>query len=190
MKNMQHLAVAGLVASALAFALPGSAQNARGELSHDDTKFLQKAAGDGLAEVQMGELAQHKAMREEVRQFGARRVADHGKANEQLKSIAAAHGVQVPSSLDREHEREMNKLSKLIGGDFDRAYMSHMLKDHKKDVSEFRKHAKAKQQNDVTRFAAATLPTLESHLEMARATHDIAQDAKRFGDRASGSTKP
>jgi hypothetical protein len=64
------------------------------------------------------------------------------------------------------------------------------VSDHHKDVREFRKRANAKQQNDVTRFAAATLPVLESHLEMARSTSDIAQDAKRAGDRVTGSTKP
>jgi putative membrane protein len=98
--------------------------------------------------------------------------------------------VQVPTALDRKHESEMNKLSGLIGGDFDRAYMSRMLKDHREDVSEFRKRARAKEQNDVTRFAAATLPVLETHLTMAQATNDIAQAPRRAGDRETGSTKP
>ena len=84
----------------------------------------------------------------------------------------------------------MNKLSQLIGGDFDRAYMSRMVSDHRKDVREFRKRANAKSQTDATRFAASTLPVLESHLAAARATNDIAQAPKRTGDRQTGSTKP
>jgi len=190
MKNIHHLLVAAFVGGGLAFALPGVAQDAKSDLPRADVKFLQKAAQDGLAEVQLGQLAQNKALREEVRQFGARMAQDHGKANEQLKSIAASHGVQVATTLDRHHEREMNRLAELIGGEFDRAYMSRMLDDHRKDVSQFRKRAKAKKQNDVTRFAAATLPVLESHLAMARATNDVAQAPKRTGDREMGSRKP
>ncbi|HZZ95046.1 MAG TPA: DUF4142 domain-containing protein [Usitatibacter sp.] len=190
MNNIPHLMAAALVATALSFALPGAAENAAGELPRADVKFLQKAAVDGLAEVELARLAQHKAMRDEVRQFANRMVDDHSKANEQLKAIASSHGVQVPAAIDRRHEREMNKLSQLIGGDFDRAYMSRMLSEHRKDVKEFRKRANAKKQDDVTRFAAATLPVLESHLDMARATYDIAQDPKRYGNRQAGSTKP
>ena len=190
MKNIPHLLVAALVGGGLAFAVPGLAQDSKADLPRADVKFLQKAAQDGLAEVQLGQLAQHKALRDEVRQFAARMVQDHGKTNEQLRSIAASHDVKLPASLDRHHEREMNRLSELIGGDFDRAYMSRMLDDHRKDVSQFRKRAKAKKQNDATQFAAATLPVLESHLEMARATNDIAQAPKRTGDRETGSRKP
>jgi putative membrane protein len=189
MNNAHHLLAAGLLAAALSFALPGIAQNGS-DLSGADVKFLQKAAEDGLAEVQLAQLAEHKALRDEVRQFAQRMASDHAKANEQLKSIAAAHHVDVPAVLDRRHEREMTKLSQLVGGDFDRAYMSRMVTEHRKDVREFRKRANAKNPSDATRFAAATLPVLESHLEMARATNDIAQGPKRTGDRQTGSTKP
>src|SRR6478609_4626509 len=111
MKNFHHLIVAALVGCGLAFALPGVAQDSKSDLPRADVKFLRKAAQDGLAEVQLGQLAQDKAMRDEVRQFASRMVQDHGKANEQLKSIRATHAVQVPTTLDRHHEREMNRLA-------------------------------------------------------------------------------
>jgi len=189
MKNIHHLVAGALVASGLAWALPLAAQKS-GDLSHADTEFAQKAAEDGLAEVSLAQLAQQKALREEVREFAKRMADDHAKANAELKDIAARHNIQVASTLDRHHEREMNKLSSLIGGDFDRAYMSRMVREHRKDVKEFRKRANAKQQDDVTRFAAATLPTLETHLRMAQATNDIAQGPKRTADRETGSSKP
>jgi putative membrane protein len=162
------------------------------ELSRSDARFLQRAAADGLAEVQLGQLAQQKGLREEVKQFGKLMVVDHTKANQQAQAIAQAHNVQLPTTLDKKHERELKKLSgdKLVGPDFDREYMAKMVSDHRKDVSQFRKRANAKTQTDVTRFAAATLPTLVSHLESARATNDLAQAGKRTGERATGSTKP
>jgi putative membrane protein len=68
--------------------------------------------------------------------------------------------------------------------------MKRMLKDHEEDVEDFRKQAKADKPNDVNRFAAKTLPTLEQHLTMARATYDIANSGKRSGERETGSRKP
>jgi putative membrane protein len=158
-------------------------------LPRGDAKFLQKAAMDGLAEVELGRLAQQKAVHAEVKQFAARMVEDHGKANQELTRVASTNGVTLPTTLDKKHQKDVDKLSKLIGPDFDREYMKHMLKDHRKDVKEFREHAKSRKPNDATRFAAATLPTLESHLLAAQATNDIAQGSKRTGDRETGSTK-
>ena len=45
--------------------------------------------------------------------------------------------------------------------------MKDMVKDHKKDVSDFRRESKSAQDPDVKKFAADTLPTLEDHLKQA-----------------------
>lgn len=44
-----------------------------------------------------------------------------------------------------------------------------MLSDHKKDVSEFEKQSTRGTDPDLKAFAAKTLPTLQEHLQMARA---------------------
>jgi putative membrane protein len=128
-------------------------------------------------------------MRDEVKQFATRMVEDHAKANEDLKKVAAAHNVQLPAALDKKHQKEMDRLQKLVGPEFDYAYMKLMVNEHKKDVKEFRKHAKSRKPNDVTAFAAATLPTLQSHLQAAEATYDIAAASKRTGQRETGSSR-
>ena len=173
----------------LGLAMGAFAQKTDTSLPRGDAKFMQKAAADGIAEVELGKLAQQKAVREEVKQFATRMVEDHGKANEELKKIAAANNVQLPAEIERKHQKELEKLQKLVGPDFDRAYMKLMVKEHKHDVKEFREHAKSRKPNDVTKFAAATLPVLETHLESALATYDIVEAPKRTGDRKTGSTK-
>ena len=177
-----------LIAGAASLAFAASAFAAQ-TLSHRDVKFMQKAAADGLAEVELGKLAQQKALREEVQQFASRMVEDHTNANAELKTIAKANGVELPGAIDRKHQKLMDKLSKLSGGDFDREYMEHMVRDHKHDVREFRELAKAKEASPVKAFAANTLPTLEGHLVMAQKTNDIALAAKRSGSREVGSKR-
>jgi Predicted outer membrane protein len=160
-----------------------------GSVSSGDRKFMQKAASDGMAEVQLGTLAKDKAASDEVKSFASRMVTDHGKANDQLKSLAASKGVDLPADTDKDHKKKMDKLGKLTGPDFDRAYMKDMVSDHKKDVSAFRKEAKGAKDADVKGFASQTLPTLEEHLAMAHKTSDVVQGSKRTGNRETGSTK-
>ena len=171
------------------FSLAFGAAAAGGSLPKKDAKFMQEAAADGLAEVELGKLAQQKAVHAEVQQFAARMVEDHTNANAELKTIASQNGVELPTAPDRRHAKLMEKLDKMVGGDFDREYMEHMVRDHKHDVKEFRREAKRKDDGPVKTFAANTLPTLEEHLEMAEKTSDIARAPKLAGDREVGSKR-
>lgn len=184
----RYLAVlAALLLGAAGFAF---AQDATRTLSAGETRFLQKAAADGLAEVELGTLAQEKAMRDEVRQFAARMVADHRKANESLMEIAGAKRVQLPTQPDARHRRHAERLRKLSGPDFDRAYMKLMLDDHKDAVKDFERQTRSARDSDVRDFASRTLLTLRDHLGAARGTYDATLGTKRTGDRETGSKKP
>lgn len=168
---------------------PGKKTDSNGALSSGDRKFMEKAARDGLAEVQLGQLAKDRGMSDEVKSFANRMVTDHGKANDELKSLAASKGVTLPTETDKSHQKKAEKLAKLQGPDFDRAYMKDMVKDHKHDVGDFRKKAKNAKDADLQKFAQSTLPTLEEHLAMAQKTNDVVQGSKRTGNRETGSTK-
>lgn len=174
------------LAAALTVSLAALADHAT--LGRSDAKFIEKAATGGRAEVELGKLAQQKAMREEVKEFATRMVEDHGKANAELEKIASANNVKVPADVDKKTRKEIDKLSRLVGGDFDRAYMKRMVKDHKEDVEDFRKEARSKQATEARAFAQDTLPTLEEHLAMAEKTYDVADAIKRSGNREAGST--
>jgi putative membrane protein len=145
---------------------------ASGKLAGADQKFLHRAAVGGMAEVELGQLAQQKAESDAVKQFGARMVQDHGKANDELKQLAGSKGATLPGSPDNKHEQEKQKLEKLSGAAFDRAYMKRMLDDHRKDVSQFRAEARSAKDADVKGFASKTLPTLEEHLKLAQSINN------------------
>lgn len=141
-----------------------------GGLSAEDKAFVTKAGQGGLAEVKLGQLAQQNASDPAVKQFGQRMVDDHGKANDQLKSLAEQKGVTVPTDLDAKDKATYNRLSGMKGAAFDRAYMNDMVKDHTKDVAEFRKESKSAKDSDLKNFASQTLPTLQDHLKQAKST--------------------
>ncbi len=141
-------------------------------LAKEDKKFLNDAANGGMMEVQLGQLAEQKATSPDVKNFGARMVTDHGKANDELKKIAGQKGATLPGKLESKLKSNVERLTKLSGGDFDKKYMHEMVKDHTKDVAEFRDATTKVKDPDLSAFAAKTLPTLEDHLKQAK---DIAQ---------------
>jgi putative membrane protein len=138
------------------------------QLSSADQNFVKKAAAGGMAEVELGKLATEKASSDDVKKFGQRMVDDHSKANDQLKQLASQKGITLPSDLDPKDKALKDRLSKLSGSEFDRAYMKNMVRDHTKDVAEFRKESTSAKDSDLKKFASQTLPTLEDHLKEAK----------------------
>jgi len=155
-------------------------------LSSSDRNFIMKAAQGGMAEVELGQLASQRASDPQVKQFAERMVADHGKANDQLKQIASSKNVTLPTDVPAAEKRERDRLAKLNGAQFDREYMSHMTSDHKKDTSLFRSAAKSAKDSEIKQFASTTLPTLEEHLQMAQSiTKSTKSSANKNGKTSS-----
>jgi putative membrane protein len=109
-----------------------------GQAAMKDKMFLRKAAQGGMAEVKLGQLAVQKGSSEDVKSFGQKMVDDHTKLNNDMAPIADSMGVRLPKDLSKEDQAEYDKLSALSGNDFDMEYLSFMVKDHHKDLREFR----------------------------------------------------
>jgi putative membrane protein len=134
----------------------------------DDKKFAKDAAMGGLYEVEAGKVAAEKGGTDGVKKFGQKMVDDHSKANDQLKEILSKESIDVPTSLDSKHQSRLDKLSKLSGPAFDKAYIKDQLKDHEKDVNDFQAEAQNGHDPNIKQFATATLPTLQEHLSLAK----------------------
>ena len=172
-KRATLMTIAGLAlalgggASFAAEAIFGNDKDQRGQLSERDYRFVKEAARGGTSEVELGELAKQKGASEAVKNFGDRMVKDHKKVNDELKEIAAKKGATIPADLTRTEKSHMEKLQKANGAEFDRDYAAHMVKDHRKDVKEFKDAAEDVKDPDLKAFAQKTVPALEEHLRMA-----------------------
>jgi len=135
----------------------------------DVADFAVKAAGGGIMEVELGKLAQQKAVSQRVKDFGAMMEKDHSQAGDELKQLATSKNIAIPGTADDKTKKTMDDLTKKSGKDFDKAYMNMMLDDHKTDIKEFRKAAADLKDTEVKNFASKTLPTLQKHLDSAMA---------------------
>jgi putative membrane protein len=148
----------------------GGEQGTKGEKTAD-AAFAMAAAEGGLAEVELGRLAKEHASSADVKKFADRMVEDHGKANDELAGILKPKGITAPTALKGKEKSNYDRLAKLNGAAFDRAYMADMVKDHEKDVKEFERESTSGKDPDLKAFADRTLPTLQDHLKMARETN-------------------
>jgi putative membrane protein len=133
-----------------------------------DAHFAKEAAQGGMAEVKLGQLAQEKGNNESVKGFGKRMVDDHSKAGDKLKEIASRESVTLPTDISAKDQATYDRLSKLNGAAFDRAYARDMVKDHEADVAAFQKEANGGKDDSLKSFASETLPTLQDHLNQAK----------------------
>jgi len=129
-----------------------------------DSKFAVDAAEGGMAEVELGQLAEQKAMSADVKAFGLMMVKDHSKANEELTALAQRNGITLPTALGEANQKHKDELSAKNGSDFDKAYIDLMIEDHKKDVKLFEDARQKVADPDIKAFVVKTLPTLKAHL--------------------------
>jgi putative membrane protein len=130
-----------------------------------DLAFYRSAAEGGIAEVEMGNIAQQQTRSPSVREFGALMVKDHSALNEKLKAMAESKNITLPANASVEELAAKAKLKALWGHQFDKSYIKGMIKDHQEDIAEFKKEASSGRDPEARAFASATLPTLEAHLK-------------------------
>jgi len=130
----------------------------------DENRFFREAFLTGITAVELGKVAVAKTSNDAVKQFAQKMMDSQFKLNEDLKQLARRQNIGVPDSLDSKHQSRVDKISKLSGADFDRAYIKDQLKDHQQDVKEFQLEAKSGSDPDVKSFAFKMIPLLEEHL--------------------------
>jgi putative membrane protein len=133
-----------------------------------EQRFMNEAAHGSQAEIQLAQLAQKQGESEQVKSLAQRIEQDHQAASKELEALASRRGVSLPSGPDPKHQAHMDKLSKLQGAAFDRAYTKMMVSEHKKEVSKFQRASNNLMDTDLKAFAAKTLPNLQEHLRMAQ----------------------
>lgn len=154
--------------------------------SSENARFIDHAARDGKAEVELAQLAQQRAGSAEVKSVAQRLAQDHSKANQQLMQIAQQQGVEPPTGVGKKNSQTRAKLEKLNGAAFDRAYLREQIADHKQDIQYFKHQAGTLQDPQLKAFAQQTLPTLQQHLQLLQQAE--AQTASAGSSGATPST--
>jgi putative membrane protein len=151
--------------------LPGSPgavpQDQQSDPYITDKEFVRSVAESSATEVQLGKLAQEKASSDAVKELGKRLVEAHTQTGEQLKQAGAAMNIQVSSDPPRKAKKAQDKLAKLSGPDFDRAYAKMAADEEKQTVKQFEREAKNGKVAGVKDFAAKNLSAEQERQKQA-----------------------
>jgi putative membrane protein len=163
---MQRTLVMAAVAALLVLSRGTAAQDASETIT--DGQFVAKASSSGSTEVEAAKLALRSSQTNEVKAFAQRMITDHTRANQQLLALAGKKQIPVPKTIDAKCQQALDRLSRLQGSEFDKAYSEQMVKDHKEAVALFDAESRQSKDAELKGFASQTLPTLKEHLKMAQ----------------------
>jgi putative membrane protein len=152
------------------------------KISRGDRKFIENAAGSGMFEVQVSQLAASKATDPAVKSFASMLVDQHTAANNELVQIANARKVELPAAPPRALRRDIEKLGKKNGSEFDRDFVRNVgIKAHEKDIKMFEKASKDVKDAQLKAFVDKTLPVLREHLAAAQKLPESGKNAAAMG---------
>lgn len=172
------LMVLGLSGLAL-FALNAEMGPSNNNLSKPDQEFLKKAAMGGMTEVALGRLAVEKSQSAEVKGFGRRMVADHGKINAEVAALAKKKGVELPTALDEKHRTKVDQMGQMSGPTFDKAYLDGMNAMHEKDMAEFSRIRNTTTDGDLKAVLDRAIPIIKDHVEHLKEMPEVPKGQKQ-----------
>ena len=133
-------------------------------VSSSDRAFITVVGQGGLFEMKAGALAADKGRTQDIKDEGYTEFHDHRLVDDKLKSLANAAGVEVPSSLSPELQKEFDRLSDLSGYAFDAAYLKDMEDIHAKDGAAFANEATDTKNPALRAFAVETQRIVLRHI--------------------------
>jgi putative membrane protein len=134
----------------------------------DRTWFAEASAGD-LFEIQLGRVAEQRAVYRVTYLYAARLIRDHTRAYAQKRAIARALGLKLSTSPTPDMIKEMRDVEKHKGTAFDVSYLKTEISDHVKDISDTKKEIRSGRSCLVVGQARRELPVLQTHLALGRA---------------------
>lgn len=163
--NLRHLALAVALSAGMGSAFAAT-----------DNDFVDNAAAGGIAEIETSKLALEKSQSADIKAFANQMIADHTKANEELKKIATTNDIEVPDDTTLVKQAK-EKILDMRDESFDAAYANNQVKAHEETIELFKKQAntvtddKTKGATELKAFAQKMLPALEKHLAHAKELH-------------------
>jgi putative membrane protein len=131
------------------------------------TDFVNEAATSDMFEIQASKLAAEETSGD-VQSFANEMVTDHTKTTADLKGLAPAANIALPTQMTNAQQKMLDKLKDLKGKEFAKQYMDDQVSVHKDAVSLFQRYGQGGDNEALKGWATKTLPTLQHHLDMAQ----------------------
>lgn len=135
--------------------------------------FVTKVGASDMFEIEAAKIAEKRATNADVKKFAADMIAAHTKTTADLKKAITDSGqpLTVPTALPSDLQDKINDLNK--AENFDVAYMDNQVDAHQAALDVMQRYAQDGDVAQIKTFAAGVAPTIQQHLDKARALRDI-----------------
>lgn len=130
--------------------------------------FATNAAISDMYEIEAGKLAQEKGQAAAVKEFGAMMVKDHTAISTEMKPLAQAANVTLPTELDERRKGLLDNLRAANGADFDRVYIDQQVAAHEEAHNLHSGYGQDGGDAGLKAFAAKTAEVVRGHLDHVR----------------------
>ncbi len=137
-------------------------------LNSSDAKFLMNMAAANNFEIQASRLAESRASSAWAKDFAKEMIDDHTMAQNGLMDLAQSKGWDVRGTLDRNMQRNLNRLQDLNGPAFDRTFRSMQINGHAQVSNLLKKEINRGHDENVREYATKTLPEVVLHWKLAK----------------------
>ena len=145
-------------------------------------QFIKEAIEANQLEIRAAQLAQREGQNPKVKQLASTMVQHHRDAQQQLQQFAEQHKVQArtDTQLTGKHQQQWTKLQGKSGQELDKAFVTFVVKDHKKGIAMLEKCSEEfTSAPELKAFIDRNLPVIKQHLQMAeRAAQELNIDPK------------
>ncbi len=142
---------------------PSQAQNIR-----VDSVFIGEVNASNDVEIRLARLAQNKASADVVKRFAQKMLTDHSLLQREWADVSARSGTKISAPSNPRMQGQISRLERLSGTEFDRAYMTAMVENHRESVNAFDTRGRTTQSFEVRNLVARSLPYLQEHLTLAQ----------------------
>jgi putative membrane protein len=134
---------------------------ATASLAGNDLNFIQRVGNDGQSEEQAALYVASKTTNNDIRNYAAQMGRERGKANQQLRKLAADKRIELPSEPSGMLRTKLDRIRKMVGVQMERAFLQDFGVQANMDaIALFELQASQAQDPELKEFASKQLPQL------------------------------
>ena len=133
-----------------------------------DQIFANAVAQQSMTEVELGKLAASNAASDAVKEYAVQMTESNTKVNQRLKRVAAKGNVTISAALDPKSQARVDKLAKLTGSDFDRAFVKDQIQSGDKILRAYEQELQNGSDPGLKMLATRSTPFMQKQLQAAK----------------------
>ncbi len=133
-----------------------------------DQIFASAVAQQSMTDVELGKLAAGNSLSDDVKSYAVQMTESNTKVNERLKRVAAKGNVTISAALDTKSQSRVDKLAKLSGVEFDRAFVKDQIQSGEKNLRVYEQEMQNGADPGLKTLATRATPFMQKQLQAAK----------------------